>query len=127
LGRDWALGTKYRYSKAEFEQHLLEVPVSAFRAAMTEDRAALHEVDLFATYANPCGFFAQAQALWFRQENDSLPEEAFWHLNVWMGYRFAQRRVELRVGGLNLTDRDYHLNPLTLPAALPRGRTVLVS
>ena len=38
------------------------------------------------------------------------------------GFRFAQRRVELMVGGLNLTDQDYRLNPLNPYFELPRDR-----
>ena len=48
-------------------------------------------------------------------------------LNVWGGYRFLQRRGEVRVGLLNISDRDYKLNPLTLYNELPRQRTLVVS
>ena len=37
------------------------------------------------------------------------------------------RRAELSVGVLNLTDRDYKLNPLTLYNELPRERLLTVS
>jgi hypothetical protein len=41
--------------------------------------------------------------------------------------RFARRHAELRVSLLNLLDRDYRLNPLTLYTELPRERTLAVS
>jgi len=48
-----------------------------------------------------------------------MPDEDFWQFNVFAGYRFARRRAELLVGGLNLTGQDYRLNPVTLYAELP--------
>jgi len=51
----------------------------------------------------------------------------FWQVNLYAGYRFLQRRVELMLGLLNLADRDYQLNPLTLYQELPRARTLAVS
>ena len=49
------------------------------------------------------------------------------HFNLEGGYRFPQRRAEIRIGLLNLTDQDYRLNPLNLMAAIPRSRTLAVS
>ena len=37
------------------------------------------------------------------------------------------RRIEARLGVLNLTDHDYRLNPLTLYNDLPRERTIVAS
>jgi outer membrane receptor protein involved in Fe transport len=53
----------------------------------------------------------------------ALKDDSFWQHNVSVGYRFARRRVEIRVGMLNLADEDYRLNPLNLTARLPRERT----
>jgi len=136
LGRDWAIGARYRVSQADLSQRMTEViadlqagdlPLSRVPYAVQEDAAVLHELDLSARYSHPCGFFAEAQALWFAQDNRDLPDEDFWQFNVFAGYRFAKRRAELRVGGLNLPGRDYRLNPLNLHAELPRERTLLVS
>ena len=55
------------------------------------------------------------------------PGDDFWQLNAFVGYRFPRRYAELSVGVLNLTDRDYRLNPLTLYAELPRERTAVVT
>jgi hypothetical protein len=49
----------------------------------------------------------------------------FWQFNVLAGYRLAQRRIEVTVGLLNLTDQNYQLNPLTLYNDLPRERTFM--
>jgi len=39
------------------------------------------------------------------------------------GWSFYKRRLELKTGVLNLTDRDYRLNPLNLAPEYPRERT----
>ena len=55
------------------------------------------------------------------------PGDNFWQLNVFAGYRFPHRRAEVRLGVLNLTDRDYRLNPLNLVSEPPRERTFYAS
>jgi hypothetical protein len=44
------------------------------------------------------------------------------HLNLYLGYRFWRQRGEITIGGLNLTDADYRLNPLNVYSELPRTR-----
>ena len=56
-----------------------------------------------------------------------MPGDDFWQFHVTAGYRFLQRRAEVRVGILNLTDRDYRLNPLNLHLEAPRERTFTAS
>ncbi len=135
LGRDWSLGVRYRVSDAKLSQRLVQVieelqagglPISRVPYAIQEDAGVLHQVDLCARFFHPSGFFAEAQSLWFGQDNRNLTDEDFWQFNVFVGYRFARRRAELLVGGLNLTDRDYRLHPVNLYAELPRQRTLLV-
>jgi outer membrane receptor protein involved in Fe transport len=79
------------------------------------------------SYNHPRGFLAQFQALWNLQSNQGYqpdePGDEFWQLNAFVGYRFLHRKVEVRVGLLNLTDQDYRLEPLTLYSELPRERT----
>ena len=55
-----------------------------------------------------------------------LPGDYFWQFNALVGFRFPRRRAEIAVGLLNLTDRDYRLNPVNLYADLPRDRTLLL-
>jgi Tfp pilus assembly protein PilF len=136
IGRDWSFGVRYRVSRAELDQRLTEVPGTAVWQARVTDEGVLHQLQLAARYTHRGGFFAGAEALWFAQESehyhntllpDTVPDEQFWQFNVYAGWRFAQRRAELLVGGLNLTDEDYRLNPVNLHAWLPRERTLLVS
>jgi outer membrane receptor protein involved in Fe transport len=51
----------------------------------------------------------------------------FWQHNFYIGYRFPHRHAEIRLGLLNITDKDYRLNPITLYSELPRERTLEVS
>jgi tetratricopeptide (TPR) repeat protein len=127
LGTDWALGARYRVSRAELHQNLFEVPVSAVPSAVQDDSGILHQLELSARYALPCGFFSEAQALWYLQHDPSFPSSDFWQFNVFAGYRFAQRRVEFLVAGLNLAGQDYRLSPINLYTELPRQRTLVLS
>jgi hypothetical protein len=120
------VGGSYRVSQAELEEAFANV------AQFNRDvSATLQQAQLSATFNHPCGFFAQWSSLWTQQSNHDyapdLPGDDFWQHQVQIGYRFAQRRAEVRLGLLNLTDQDYRLNPLTLHAELPRERTLMVS
>jgi hypothetical protein len=90
-------------------------------------KGTLHTLNLPVIYQNPCGFFAQANALWMHQENGGfnppLAGDDFWQVNLQAGWRFFHRHAELSVGILNLTGQDYHLSPVNLYPELPRDRT----
>jgi len=85
-------------------------------------------LSLFAIYNHPCGFFAEAQSLWYAQNNkgygSSAPGDDFWQFNAFVGYRFPRRNAEVMLGLLNITDQDYRLNPLNVYNELPRQRTL---
>lgn len=133
LGREWSLGAQYRLTHAdlthEFTQ-LPEIPETEFLGFLPHEhfKATLHQVGLAAIYNSRKGFFANFQAIWYHQSNEgyspSLPDSDFWQLNFFTGYRFPNRKAELQIGLLNLTDQDYRLNPLTLYNELPRERTL---
>jgi tetratricopeptide (TPR) repeat protein len=135
LGNEWSLGARYRISRAELDDRFPDIPVGAtLNGGFQRERsvaATLQQLHLAAHYNHSCGFFARAGAVWSRQDNSGYtparPGDDFWQFNLEAGYRFAQRRAELRLGLLNLTDRDYHLNPLNLTPELPRERTLAVS
>jgi outer membrane receptor protein involved in Fe transport len=135
VGREWSFGARYRLSHADLEDSYPELPAdipgSVGFAARRHRRALLRQFGLNTLYAHPAGFFGQLEALWLAQDNGgddaALKDDDFWQFNVWAGYRFARRRAEVRLGVLNLTDRDYRLNPLNLTAELPRERTFYAS
>jgi tetratricopeptide (TPR) repeat protein len=127
IGRDWSLGLRYRISQAELSRRLPNVPVSVVPSASQKRSAVLQQLGLLVMFTHPSGFFAELEPQWWLQDNRSLPTEQFWQLNAFVGWRFARRRAELVVGGLNLTGQDYKLNPLNLHPELPRERTLQVS
>jgi hypothetical protein len=133
LSKEWALGATYKLTHADLNTAFPGIPPTLFGAAsLHQDVSAyLNQLDLFVLYQHRCGFFAQFDAIWSQQSNHGytpdIPGDDFWQYNVYVGYRFFQRRLETRVGFLNLSDRDYRLNPLTLYNELPRERMVTLS
>ena len=135
LSDEWSVGVRYRLSRAELRDNFLAIPDTAATGfgfqARQEVEATLHQVNLFALYHHPCGFFGQFDSLWSAQSNQGyspdMPGDDFWQFNVYAGYRLPRRQAEVRLGVLNLTDRDYQLNPLNLHPELPRSRTLLMS
>lgn len=131
LGSEWAFGARYRLSDVRLRVRYPEVASSAdlfggFQPGQNLE-ATLHQMTLYTTYHHASGFFAQGQALWYAQSNRGFslarPGDDFWQFNLWAGYRFAKRKVEVVLGVLNLNDQDYRLEPLTLYNDLPRERT----
>jgi outer membrane receptor protein involved in Fe transport len=131
LGEEWALGARYKLTDADLDQGS-NIPSSVPGAAgLNSDlRATLHQLYLYLIYQHRSGFFGQFDTVWSDQSNrgysPSLQGDDFWQYNIYAGYRFLQRRAEVRVGLVNLSDRDYRLNPLTLYNELPRGRMLTV-
>jgi len=60
------------------------------------------------------------------KRNAGPPGDDFWQFNVLAGYRFYRNQCEISCGVLNLTDRDYRLNPVNPYEELPRERTFVV-
>ena len=131
VGDNLSLGARYRWSEAALQRDLVEVPRTVAPATHTDVKAILHQVNLFALAYHPSGLFGQAETIWSQQSNQGynpdIPGDDFWQINLFVGYRFPRRQAEVRVGVLNITDRDYRLNPLNLTPDLPRDRTLLVS
>ena len=134
LGDGWSLGARYRLSRADLEDRFSELPATASYVGVQREQeleAVLNQVQLSALYNHPSGFFGMASAVWTAQSNQGYtpdrPGDDFWQFNVEAGWRFLRRRLEVRVGLLNLTDQDYHLNPLNLTSELPREREVVAS
>jgi Tfp pilus assembly protein PilF len=128
IGKQWSLGARYRLTSADLATRHGAFPLSRLDQ---DNEAALHQLNLYAIFNESCGFFSQFHAIWNQQSNQGytpdIPGDDFWHLNFYAGYRFYRRHAEVGLGVLNLTDRDYKLNPLTLYAELPRERTFTAS
>lgn len=133
VGKEWAFGARYKLTEADLETRSLDISPSLSGAGvLNQDVAAtLHQVTLFANYNHRCGFFGEFGAVWSQQSNrryaPDIPGDDFWQFNLYLGYRFKLRHAEARLGLINLNDRDYRLNPLTLYNELPRQRAVTCS
>jgi outer membrane receptor protein involved in Fe transport len=135
IGRDWTFGARYRLSESTLGKRFPEIapgtPSTSPFVAIERDKSLLHELKLFTVYNHPFGFFGEIEANWYLQHNHgyvpALPSEDFWHFNAFLGYRFAHRHAEMRLGVLNLADRDYRLSPLSGLSEFPRERTIAAS
>ena len=139
LGRDWALGTQYRLSHAKLDSnypevsqnydHLYHNPTYPFNPWQSLD-ATLNRVSLYAIYNLPCGFFSEADARWYGQNNTGYspaePGDNFWQFDAFVGYRFWHRAAQITVGVLNIGDQNYQLSPLNAYSEMARERTLVV-
>jgi Tfp pilus assembly protein PilF len=127
VGKDLALGLHYQLTDASLLDEFTQIPVNLRPIQSTS--ALLHQIDAHARFNHPNGCFAEFQALWNAQQNygysPAEPGDDFWQFNVVAGYRFLRNHAEFTVGLLNLSGRDYKLNPLTTYNDLPRTRTLL--
>ncbi|MGA2853271.1 MAG: hypothetical protein ABSE90_03940, partial [Verrucomicrobiota bacterium] len=130
VSKEWALGANYLVSRAKLHDQLLDIPVAVLPGADQRLTATFEQLNLYALYNHPSGFFARTEALWSQQNNRGYsggePGDDFWQFNAYAGYRFHHRHAELRVGLLNIADQGYNLNPLNLYYELPRSRTLSV-
>jgi hypothetical protein len=135
IGREFAVGAGYRFTRAELRDTFLEIPVALTADADRFHDEKLHEVTIYANWNSPTGWFARAEANWYAQDLDGalagaridgLPGDDFWQFNVQLGYRFYRNLCEVSAGVLNLSDTDYRISPLTYTRELPRERTFFI-
>ncbi len=131
LGDGFSVGATYRVSQASLNDHFPDMAATLKGNPSSGAVAVMHQLNLYGIYNHRCGFFAQAGTVWTKQSNQhyvvDLPGDDFWQGNIFVGYRMAQRRVEVRLGILNVGDVDYKLNPLNFYLELPRERTFVAS
>ena len=131
LGEGFSLAANYRVSQASLADQFAGFAATAKSNPSSDVTGVLHQANLYGIYNHPCGFFAQAGTVWTRQSNQhyavDMPGDDFWQGNVFVGYRALQRRVEVRLGILNVSGVDYQLNPLNFHLELPRERTFVAS
>jgi len=135
LGNDLSLGGTYRLSKAQLEDSIPAIPtaISQFfssTANRTVD-ATLNQANLYLLWNHSSGLYARLEAAWYQQANHGYAVDVhgddFWQYNAYLGFRFPRRVAEVQLGLLNLSDRDYKLNPLNLYNDLPRSRMLFAS
>jgi len=127
LGDFFVVGVGYTFNQAELHDAYPEVSV---KGSKTTQQADLHLTHGYLLFNHPSGFFARADATWYHQENSgytpALAGDDFVQENIYLGYRFLHRHAEVMFGILNLSDQDYHLNPLSTYLELPRERTFIL-
>jgi hypothetical protein len=131
VGDEWSFGARYQVAFSDLQTIFKDVPKSvAPTLADSRQKATLHQGQIFALYNHPCGFFGSIEGYWARQSNvgytPDIPGDDIWQLNVYVGYRLRRNFGDITIGFLNLTDKDYKLNPLNYYNELPRDRTLLV-
>jgi tetratricopeptide (TPR) repeat protein len=137
VGQDWSFGAQYRFLRDELQTRWPSLDSSVNPGLNNDQASDLHRLSLYALFNHPSGFFARAEADWYLQDNllqtnnaggmqstAHLPDDEFWQLNFWLGYRFRRGLGDLSVGLLNATGKDYKLNPLNPYTELPRERVV---
>ena len=115
IGRNLSVGASYTLTAVDLSTHVTTpsgtTPSTAFD---THEDSTLNELSLFANFYVPCGFFSQFQVNWWKQENiESMgePGDSFAQFNLYAGYRFPQRHVEVMVGVVNIGNQDYNIDP----------------
>jgi hypothetical protein len=123
---DWSLGLSYHYTDSRLHDNFTGIPAT-MQGADTIVSADLHQASAFLIFNHPSGFFARAENNWYHQDNSGYtPDPAssdFCQQNLYVGWRLKRQRGEISFGLLDISDQDYHLNPLTLYNELPRSRT----
>jgi Flp pilus assembly protein TadD len=134
LGERWSVGASYRLSEADLREGYPSSIATLPSSPAHDVSATLHQITGFVRFNHESGFFGEFNSVWTQQSNrgygtgaKDLPGDDFWQFNIFAGYRFLQRRAEVRVGVLNLTRQDYRLNPLNLHDEYPRERTFYTS
>ncbi len=127
LGDEWALGARYRVSRTGLESGFDDLGADFPGLRGSTQTAISQQADVFAVFNHPAGPNARGEATWMDQTSDGYHpargREDFWQFNTFIGYRWPRRQVELRCGVLNLTARDYRLDPLSVTSERPRERT----
>jgi Tfp pilus assembly protein PilF len=130
IGTEWSLGARYQFSHSELRTSFPGVPNSPPPAAPLNrtEEADLHRVQLRLLYTHASGLFGGVESTWYKQINrgytPELPGDALVQVDLQLGWRLPRQRGEIRLGLLNITEQDYHLNPLNVYAELPRERVL---
>jgi tetratricopeptide (TPR) repeat protein len=131
IGKNLSVGARYSLTAVDLSTHVSMppgIPTSSYYN-LHED-STLNELSFLANFYVPCGFFSQFQVNWWRQENIQSMEEpgdSFAQFNLYAGYRFPRRHVEMMVGVLNIGNQDYKIDPVTYFLEQAHDRTFVAS
>jgi Tfp pilus assembly protein PilF len=130
IGKELSVGARYTLTSVDLSADVT-VPAGTLDPQIynQHENSTLNELSLFANFAAPCGFFSSLQGNYWHQFNTLAGEgdDGFWQMNLYAGYRFPRRHVELSVGLLNITSQDYHIDPVTYFLEQAHSRTLVAS
>jgi Tfp pilus assembly protein PilF len=131
IGKDLAVGARYNLTAVDLSTHV-SMPAGTINGQYynLHENSTLNGLNLFANFSLPCGFFSQFQANWWKQENiESMgePGDSFAQFNLYAGYRFARRHVEVMAGVVNIGNQDYNIDPVTYFLEQAHTRTFVAS
>jgi tetratricopeptide (TPR) repeat protein len=135
ISKEVSVGARYTLTAVDVTANDFS-PVTRTTYVQNHENSTLNEFSLFGNYYAPCGFFAQLQGNWWDQHNAcnnfaaggaSEPGADFWQFNLYGGYRFPRRHVELMVGVVNMFNQGYNVDPVTYYLEQARNRTLMAS
>jgi hypothetical protein len=131
ISSDLSVGASYTLTAVDLSTHVTTPPgtVPPNYFDVHED-STLNKLSFFANFYVPCGFFSQFQANWWKQENIGSmgePGDSFAQFNLYAGYRFPKRHVEMMIGVVNIGNQDYHIDPVTYFLEQAHTRTLVAS
>jgi len=134
VGHDFSFGSSYNLTAADIDYNnniLGQPPGTTGTEYKINNQSTLHELSFYGNLYLPCGFFSRAEVNWYAQSNKGFvvnePGDEFYQVNLYAGYRFPKRHVEIQAGVLNLNNTDYQLDPLTYYIDPARTRTFYTS
>ncbi len=131
IGSDLSVGTSYTLTAVDLSTHVTTPAGTTTPGAFdSHEDSTLNEVSGFANFYVPCGFFSQFQVNWWKQENiESMgePGDSFVQFNLFAGYRFPRRHMEVMVGVVNIGNQDYNIDPVTYFLEQAHSRTFVGS
>lgn len=134
IGKDMSVGLRDTVTAVDLTS-TVNTPANTINATAFNghENSTLNEVTLFGNWYLPCGFFSTAEANWWVQHNAlnngavSEPGDNFWQVNLYAGYRFPRRHIEIEAGILNVFDQNYNIDPVTYFLEQAHTRTFFTS
>jgi hypothetical protein len=126
FGDRWVAGTAYSFTHSRLHDVLTDIPTAVLSTADQIEKSSLQEASGYLQFNHPSGAFARAEMDWYGQANSGwTPVETgdhFFQYNLFAGWYFAHRRMEVEGAILNLSGENYKLNSLTAYEGIPRSR-----
>ena len=128
LSDELVAGASFTLTRSSLNDNYVGVPTAILSTANPSQQSTLQVLGGYILMNLPSGFYTRFDTEWYNQQNTGttvptqLPDTDFFQENFYAGWRLFHRRADLRFGILNIGGHDYHLNPLTPYAELPRKR-----